>query len=398
MHSWRSPRTLLSRYQLFAFSLSLFGGAADCRRHESARPVAQCESPARLPASGSTGSGEDKRAAATAMSDKTLPPANAPDSRESACPQLVAKADAAIFPCGFKPQKQRCFPFRDVTFALFPGSYYQQGYETDAWRTITWELVRIEKNSSVQSIKKGVEPNERARWDSKTPELLKDEIGAGSDSYETNIVHVSDLDGDALPEIILEVELHAHEAPAAKKLEIWTVKDDDLVDYKHEVDLPTVEEPDKPLLEDVDKDGRLDIRTVGPYADVKKFICGGGIDVQFVPLVFVLHALSDGTFASADLIAKKELKRYCPSRPNIRALFGGKSAPKSASLPAESALVQGVVCARAWGATEKAVLEELVPGCHALPASDCSPEPASPPSCPEWLLNLTKVSPPVHLE
>ncbi len=155
-------------------------------------------------------------------------------------------------------------------------------------------------------------------------------------------------------------------AMAGKPGGIFTLKDEKIVSY------PQVEGVMIDKFEDVDKDGRPDIRIATPYTPNKVLKCGkqGGHPLlNWVDdLQAVAHALPDGTFSMDDAVAATDARKECPSAPSVLV-------PKNKDGDVDNwKLRHNVVCARAWGVPAKTVIDTLTKECKFPKSanSDCT--------------------------
>lgn len=234
------------------------------------------------------------------------------------------------------------------------------------------------------------------------PELAKRlrEISCiGDVSRFVHIVGSGDLDGDGQPELLLTLTESPHEDFQRPELQVWTVrKDNALVRYARDPKLPAVYGGTATeLVRDVDHDGRPDLLHPGPYLEVK-LPERGLIGETHVPPLFLYHAQSDGTFSTSDAAARAHLAAYCGRRPPPLA----EQSPNGPSLVER--LTKRVVCARAYGVSAATLDKEFAPRCQAWNARDFEDEAEVDPNakpaatCPDWLQELTRITPPVRLD
>ena len=288
--------------------------------------------------------------------------------------------------------KARCLPFQDVLFALLPTSYSTR--EGDQTFVLDWALVRIDSDGTLQKLKPRAAPRQK-------PLRLRSIYAAGDNQYSFTIEKVFDFDGDGSPELMIEFTDAVYEGPLVRTVELWTSQKDALVRYAKDPRAPSVPDSPKTLVEDVDRDGRPDILTRGPYYNVGVFDCGAGGTNRITPSVFVFHGRADGSFSDEDEGAQQVLKKWCPQKPTRATLSAALHTTRGehGALQTDE-LVHAVLCARAWGEGAPLLLAQLAPDCHAIPEDACEENglrPRHPPSCPQWLIELVNITPRVRL-
>jgi len=195
---------------------------------------------------------------------------------------------------------------------------------------------------------------------------------------EISLEALTDYDGDGEIEIFRAHNQQATEAEDQHEAAVLTFKDGNLTPYPPAANLSIV------VPRDVDGDGRLDLLSSGPYANVRSFnALGNGEDL--VSAVFAYHSLSDGTFALDDAAAIDFTRSQCPSP------------PKAVSLTLEDTtggspdLADQLVCARLWGVSRAKIEAAWNAVCKDFDASE------NPFACKEWPLDLAKVTQPFQL-
>lgn len=154
----------------------------------------------------------------------------------------------------------------------------------------------------------------------------------------------SDLDGDHLPELVIDERFEDHGTQRARtSIEVLTGAQGEVRVY----------EPTRAMVllgaDDVDDDGRVDFFVPSPYTWTEGTECG--LNLFHDPLVLVAHALPGGGFATDDEVAARQLRQVCPS------LDGEPVAPRSDDTPDPVGL--RVVCRRLWGASPDEALAPL---------------------------------------
>jgi len=99
-------------------------------------------------------------------------------------------------------------------------------------------------------------------------------------------------------------------------------------------------------LEDVDHDGRPDLRTSSPYSPSR-----GGSTPVFSPDL-VAHSLPDGTFSMNDAVATAAMRKVCPKKPALSSL----SAEPGGDTETHG---RDIACARVWGVTTETLVKTL---------------------------------------
>lgn len=162
-----------------------------------------------------------------------------------------------------------------------------------------------------------------------------------------------DYDGDGEPELALTLQHIRHEDSDPARGRVWTFRDGHITLYApaRAVDVARVE--------DVDADGRPDLRSVAPFARVAVAL-GSGFSYGVVGPEWVFHSLANGEFSSVDAVAVRAARVACPD------------APGSALRTAVE-----VACARAWGLSPRDVDAAIQRGCPPV-ADDADDDP-----CPE---------------
>ncbi len=148
-----------------------------------------------------------------------------------------------------------------------------------------------------------------------------------------------DLDGDGEPELFVIATLGRSEDASVAEGRLWTFRDGRVQPYPPTRDI-AVEE-----LRDLDRDGRLDLATHGPYRVVVADTVSDFSVLVTGPMLWA-RALEDGSYSLSDPVALAATRRSCPERPGV------------VDSPTDAA------CARLWGVPEQKVLAELKRRCR----------------------------------
>jgi hypothetical protein len=114
-------------------------------------------------------------------------------------------------------------------------------------------------------------------------------------------------------------------------------------------------------VKDVDRDGRLDILTPGPYSDVSTDMGGGFGAGELAENLLVAHSLSDGTFSLDDPVAVAAARRWCPRSPRITFARNGESAEDEERERFRHNA--SIICARLWGQTTESLTRAIRTAC-----------------------------------
>ncbi len=119
---------------------------------------------------------------------------------------------------------------------------------------------------------------------------------------------VFDFDGDGEPELFVDVREIGDEGHYARMNALVTFTAGRIVRYAR------AERYDIDTLEDVDFDGRPDIRMFAGYTDGLE-ACQSGFEYDRPPSRFVAHSLRNGDFTTGDLTARRYAQTWCPAKP-----------------------------------------------------------------------------------
>jgi hypothetical protein len=120
---------------------------------------------------------------------------------------------------------------------------------------------------------------------------------------------VFDFDGDGDPEIFVDVREVGDEGHDVRMNALLTFKQGHVVRYA------AAESYDIDTVEDVDFDGRPDIRFFAGYTDGLE-ACASGFEYDRPPSRFVAHSLRNGDFSPNDPAARHFAAVWCPARPS----------------------------------------------------------------------------------
>lgn len=150
---------------------------------------------------------------------------------------------------------------------------------------------------------------------------------------EANAPVLFDFDGDGEPEIFVDVREVGDEGHRAREHAFVTYKNGEVIAYAMAARF------DIDTLEDVDFDGRPDIKIFAGYTDSLE-ACFSGFPYDHPPARFVAQSLPNGDFVETGEAARRYARAWCPQRPQAIA----------SSLDA--------VCARLWTKTPGDVTRE----------------------------------------
>lgn len=214
---------------------------------------------------------------------------------------------------------------------------------------------------------------------SATPFNLWEQRGDSDVTIES--MTVFDYDRDGSPEVALALRAHNHEGPTYQQAHVWTFTEGGVFLYERTLGARLSG------VRDVDRDGRPDLITHGPYDD-PSVSCGSDFPTQVTGPDLALHSLPDGGFSGTDRTARDFARAACPARPArllSRAADGGAID--------HEATARNVACARLWGAPEAEVAAAVRRECPApdaeAPCAGCEDV--------ELLLRWARAAPPFTL-
>ncbi len=176
---------------------------------------------------------------------------------------------------------------------------------------------------------------------------------------------LGDYDGDGDQEVLVTREFWGHEAERGSESSVWTMKRSALERYAPASSVVVYD------VVDADHDGKQDLVTRGPYANIRAW-SALGFSYAHGPAIFLAHALADGTFSMTDPVAVAFTKAKCAAATEDNELLA---------------------CERVRGKTESAVLAARKrAGCV-----DFLEDPQRyPQSCPKWMPDLAAITPPLR--
>jgi hypothetical protein len=229
-----------------------------------------------------------------------------------------------------------------------------------SWIAGRWSLVYVDASGARFSVspssdhRMGADGEEPVTQDAN---LNLDEVG----SLVPLAPVVFDYDGDGEPEAVVVVKMVDYDedggSPISFRGRIWTVHAGAIRLYPPARSF-IVEE-----IRDVDGDGRPDIITHEPYADLATINCGSGDDYPVYGPALLVHSLPDGTFSLADAQAMLFAKQECAVKPSPVILIVQDFQPEMVDFPRSA---KNVACARLWGADEQTLRAEIALRCYVL--------------------------------
>lgn len=276
------------------------------------------------------------------------PAAPPPAPASASAPAASASAPRAGGPCGDLREKNlaQLPPDRhekpSTTVALSGACY---AAEQGAWglRLIDWKLDDGANDRWGGRLKISHFSGDREvswappRKSDKEPEGIP--LWYGLDYSDLQPPRLVDLDGDKEPEIFVSVHQKEHEGPGYVEAYLLTFKNGAITPYPGAP--PTLE-----ALEDIDRDGRVDILYY-PYRETREGPCSG-FGYRWSGPAHLAHGLAGGGFSVDDEVALAYLKRACPAPPG--------PFKKPPPLPTNTQVTAGdapaELCALIWGQPE----------------------------------------------
>jgi hypothetical protein len=171
-----------------------------------------------------------------------------------------------------------------------------------------------------------------------------------------------DFDGDGEPEALVVVETQdIRESGLSSNMtrgRVWSWRGGKVELY------PPARDFAVERIEDFDGDGRPDLVTRGPYAELATVTCGSEESYPVYGPAVVLHSLRGGRFDSSDGPALAAAKVECPRAPNPVLV----AAKDRAGFIDFAASARNVACSRLWGGDEQHITAEIRGKCRKLGA------------------------------
>jgi hypothetical protein len=183
------------------------------------------------------------------------------------------------------------------------------------------------------------------------PIIEQEEFNAQEFGIDVQLV---DYDGDGHAELLLTTEDRAHEHFERDNY-ILSVSGDRVRTY------PALEGVDIERIEDVDEDGLPDVVSIAVHYPGEWCFEMDLIPVGVPPVLY--HARPDGSFSFTDEVARAFLREQCPTLPTKLVVPHDRDSP-SWDMRAR----QAIACARMWGASKEAVVEQIRDEWSRLPA------------------------------
>ena len=230
----------------------------------------------------------------------------------------------------------------------------------DAWIGGRWSLVYVNASGARFSVSPSSDLPAGPDGEEPATQNANLELAEGRSEVPLAPV-VFDYDGDGEPEAVVVLKRgHYDEGVGPSNSfygRIWTVHAGAIRLYPPARSF-IVEE-----IRDVDGDGRPDIITHEPYADLATINCGSGDDYPVYGPALLVHSLPDGTFSLADTQAMLFAKRECAVKPSPVILIVQDFQPEMVDFPRSA---KNVACARLWGADEQTLRAEIALRCYVL--------------------------------
>ncbi len=174
-------------------------------------------------------------------------------------------------------------------------------------------------------------------------EFLPDEqlLNYGGRKAETPVAF--DFDGDGEPELYVAVREEGEEGHFALQKDLVTFDGHTVKPYA------PARSFDVDGLQDVDRDGRPDLKIHAKYTDTLEG-CGAGFPYDWPETRFVAHSRPDGTFSTDDAAARAYARAWCPAAPTrIKSSEDAICARLWAKTPDEIAKARKLVaCVPGW--------------------------------------------------
>jgi hypothetical protein len=194
-----------------------------------------------------------------------------------------------------------------------------------------------------------------------------------------------DFDGDGEDEFIAIAHDQTKDGPRDPLAYIIEVKNGTAQIYPPSKDLPIFR------VEDVDRDGRPDFVSYGPYRARVPARCNGAPS-QVVGPAMLVHSLPNGTFSMTDEKAIAFAKQHC-EKP------GFSVARDDEKRVDDDQTFVNIACARLWGMTEAQAVSAVAQNCNAI-RGEASCKETSLTSCvyPAEMTAWARAKPPLQLK
>jgi hypothetical protein len=194
-----------------------------------------------------------------------------------------------------------------------------------------------------------------------------------------------DFDGDGEDELIVIGHDQTKDGPRDPMAYIVEIKNGTVEPYPPAKDLPIFR------VEDVDRDGRPDFVSYGPYRARIGARCNGA-PAQVVGPAMLVHSLPNGTFSMTDDRAIAFAKQHC-EKP------GFTIARDDEKRVDDDQTFTNIACARLWGMSEAQAVSSVASSCVAI-RGDASCKESSLTSCvyPAEMMAWARAKPPLSLK
>ena len=194
-----------------------------------------------------------------------------------------------------------------------------------------------------------------------------------------------DFDGDGEDEFVAIGHDQTKDGPRDPMAYIVQAKNDAAQIYPPAKDLPIFR------VEDVDRDGRLDFVSYGPYRALAPARCNGA-PALFNGPPMLIHSLADGTFSMTDDKCVAFAKQQC-DKPGFTVARDDQK-----RVDDEQTFVN-IACARLWGMPEAQAVAAVARSCNAI-RGDASCKESSLTSCvyPAEMTKWARAKPPLTLK